>query len=254
MTQIGSRIVVYDGIAQSKPEQKYDITRESVVKDIAVFLGGYIAKQMAAQNPYIQEAGKGNDIQLANHIALSAILKHGLSPRWGFNRAMPAESDQTMIEFLKALPLDEQKLVQEEVHALLAEGEALARSYLEANFNDGVSKIAVALAEKGILEKDEIQQVHSQFKVVHPKLKRNYEIKVNNWFSRQKEKVKDLFKKPLLEDQTILRPDVQRPTHAALPEKIIADKKKAAINQVPAPSWLKDFTTNCEILLLPAPN
>ena len=147
------------GVTQQLPaEDRMNLSREFVLNQIAVAMGGRIAEELVFQQ---QTTGAGNDIEMATDLARRMVTEWGMSDKLGpltFGR--PEESPFLGRELSRAKDYSEDtaRLIDEEVHDVVTAQYERAREIIEAN-QDKLKQIAEALLEHEVLDGSEIDMV-----------------------------------------------------------------------------------------------
>jgi ATP-dependent Clp protease ATP-binding subunit ClpA len=149
---IGDRWLYYLGVAVHEQKRELSSSRDWLIRQIAILLAGETAERIVSKGD-VHSRGKENDIMRASTLAQEAIIRHGLSDRWGL-QAVP--SNLSTFEYLSTLSDGQRDLLREEVDALLNEGRALAEETILTNFED-FKKLAVELLGLGKMEEDQLE-------------------------------------------------------------------------------------------------
>lgn len=155
VTEIGGQWLRYEGIARQEQTESLNPTREVVLAKIAVLLGGEAAEKLVTKNAR-HTAGISNDIERATSMARSAVLKWGLSEAWG----VTGPGGQDLDKFISGLSEERRKLLETEVHRLVEEGRALARSVLIANYENLFLPMGSHLAKKGEIRGEVLERFY----------------------------------------------------------------------------------------------
>ncbi|MBX3022327.1 MAG: hypothetical protein KF799_11695 [Bdellovibrionales bacterium] len=164
VTMIGADWIYYDGIAKHSQRKEVALTRDWVIREIAALAAGETAERLASRGEN-HTAGKENDFARASRLAKNAILRYGLSGAWGVH-SVP--TDQTEEKYLDSLSQERRNILEKEVAAMVNEGRDLAQQTLEANLA-ALGELAVALAEKGTLEKDDLAKFYKEHTLINPR-------------------------------------------------------------------------------------
>jgi ATP-dependent Clp protease ATP-binding subunit ClpA len=149
VAHIGGKWVHYAGVASTMKRVQTQLTREYLVREIAVLLGGFIAEDLIIEGGYSSH-GKQNDIERATHLAELGILQLGLSETWGVRNADKA----TLSEVEKVLLADEVKKLFDEAKKLATEAILANAKTFEALGNQ--------LANKGLMSGEEIEATYAK--------------------------------------------------------------------------------------------
>lgn len=158
VTEINGQWIAYEGVARHEQVESYQFTREMVIAQIAVLAGGEAAEQLTTKNSR-HTAGKSNDLQRATRLARTAILKWGLSDKWG--RTSLGE-DQSIDQFLSGLSAAKRSLFEKEVQSFIEEGRSVARKVIIANYQHLFNPIAQHLASQGEISGPVLQRFYQQ--------------------------------------------------------------------------------------------
>lgn len=166
VSAIGGNMVSYEGLANSVQYESYSLTRETILANIAVMMGGEAGEQLTTKGER-HTGGKSNDIQRATMLAQKAILELGMSEKWG--RTAMAEG-QDVDRYIAGLSSARKSVLEREVQKLLEEGRALARKVIIANYDDLYLPQVVHLAAKGEISGPVLERFYQQRRnlVVHP--------------------------------------------------------------------------------------
>jgi len=147
------------GVTQQLPaEDRMNLSREFVLNQISVAMGGRIAEEIMFKQ---QTTGAGNDIEMATDLARRMVTEWGMSDKLGpltFGR--PEESPFLGRELSRAKDYSEDtaRMIDQEVHDVVTRQYALARQIIEGNM-DKLKQIAEALLEHEVLDGAEIDMV-----------------------------------------------------------------------------------------------
>ncbi|MGZ3723939.1 MAG: hypothetical protein ACXVA9_13440, partial [Bdellovibrionales bacterium] len=248
VTEINNEWVHYAGIAVAEIVGTDRQDRDYIVQHIAILAAGEISERLVTLDES-HTTGKSNDMKRASRIAQDAILRYGLSEAWG-TRAIP--DNVTFAEYMTSLSEKDKLLLGSEAAKLVAEGSALARQYLEANFDNALIPLGNLLIEKGKVESDEMQEFYSRVS-----LNRNASVKktspltaVKKWFGNGSPKA----------GANGLRAGFPQATKVANIVDIVEARKRKQFESVPLPEkppvgsnaayeeWAKNHAS-CELLL-----
>lgn len=155
-------------------EDKYLVTRQEFLDDIAAFLGGRVAEQIVFNEV---TTGASNDLDRATDMARAMVTEYGMSERLGtlkignrnenpfLGRSSGYEDRNYSEEVAKA--------VDEEVRAIMDQCYEVARQILLDN-REVMDRIAKVLLEKETLERDEFLRLMQGAKAVPGRPKREY--------------------------------------------------------------------------------
>ncbi len=217
---IGGRPIYYSGIAEHEISQSLQRGLSQVIDEIAVFTAGYLAEQFVSKGQQDFD-GKSNDMERATELAYHAILRWGLSDRWG-KASIP--SSMAVQDYIQSLSPERRKLLEEEVSSLIHQGEERAKLVILAN-QEVFLNLGRILAEKGEMHKADIKRFYaSQPPLVHPF---DVEVSLTSW-PQDPEAVRH--------KRAEIREDIPRPKRVAKAESIIEKKRKDLVSQVPWPN------------------
>lgn len=173
VTMIDGKWLYYLGLASSAQVEQMNYNRDTFIRNIAVYLAGYVAEQESTADGK-HDAGKRNDTERATEMARNMVLKWGLEPEWG-----------TASESVAELSESRKLLLEKLVKNILKEGEDLARAAIRANRDVGL-EITRELARKGRLETKDLDAIYDRMGVVEvsksdvPKLLENGPVKTTS--------------------------------------------------------------------------
>ncbi|RME16416.1 MAG: hypothetical protein D6797_04570, partial [Bdellovibrio sp.] len=154
---IDGQTVVFSGIASSEEKVRPIETRSSLLRDIAVLLSGYMAESLVTKGQR-HTIGKSNDIERATLYAYKGVLKFGLSQDWG-EVTLPPDAD--LMQFVASFSEEKKKKLEKEVSKILNSARQLSRTSLAVNFSL-LTKLAVNLAEKAELKKEDLEKLYGE--------------------------------------------------------------------------------------------
>jgi hypothetical protein len=157
---IAGEYVYYEGIASQEHHTSGNLTRTSLIAEMAELIAGGEAQRLISKG-HIAEGGQRNDLERANYLAKTAILKYGLDPEWGFSAPT---SNQTMKEFISELSERDTIRLEKLVQGYMKEATQLARDVLAINYNAFVA-LGVELAKKGEIDGKQILAVYEKHPV-----------------------------------------------------------------------------------------
>jgi len=161
---IGEQWIYYAGIAQAQQNKELFTSRDWAIRQIAILLAGETAERLVSQGGS-HSAGKSNDIERATKLARDAITRYGLSEKWGLKAVPTGMSNE---DFVAGLSEQEKELLELEVRKLLREGRTLAEQTLEANFNSTFIPLGNLLAEKGVMNEQELSAFYKERQLIDP--------------------------------------------------------------------------------------
>lgn len=144
-------------------EDRYSISRNQLLDQIAYAMGGRIAEEIVFKDP---TTGASNDFEKATNIARTMVTKYGMSQKIGAISIGSGSSEPFLGRELatnSAHSNEMAKQVDEEVSAIL--DRALDEAYKALTTNRVIlDKLAKALLEKETLNQDEIAQIFKTVK------------------------------------------------------------------------------------------
>lgn len=161
VTKMGNEWVQYAGVATRELVSDYRMTRQAVIRHIAGLAAGFIAQTLVTKDGRHDE-GKSNDMKRATRLAMDAVLRYGLSDKFG-PRSVP--EGKTNEQFMASLSPQDRDLFVKEYNALLNEGMALAEHALLANYHNALLPLGKLLAEKGHLSREDLLAFYKTHKV-----------------------------------------------------------------------------------------
>lgn len=157
ISRIGDELVHYAGLRSGNRLVHTEMTREVLIRQVAIMLGGYVAEEMVTFGARNHD-GKSNDIMRASNLITHGILKYGLSKNWGM-RAAPDNGN--LSEFIaKELSDSERAKLHEEVTVWLKEAEDMARHAILANYEKCFVPLSKLIARKGLLIGEDIESFY----------------------------------------------------------------------------------------------
>ncbi|MBK7843546.1 MAG: AAA family ATPase [Bdellovibrionales bacterium] len=163
VTEIGEQIVYFLGEAVNNPTKELTFSRAVVLREIAAKFGGDVAQSLLTKGGS-GDAGKSNDLERATSLAQTAILRWGLSKKWG-PQTMPSDPNVSMESYIAGLPEERKKLLSREVNQWMAEGRELARRALLANLDNLVIPLGSQLLEKLTMEREDLDKFYETHQV-----------------------------------------------------------------------------------------
>lgn len=235
---INNEWIPYLGIAKAIADSDPNITREWIVRKIAVLAAGETAERLVTKGE-VHSAGKSNDMERATRIAEMAVIKLGLSDAWGTG-AVPAGTE--LNTYISRLSDERKKLFETEVNKLINEGRALARELLVSNFESVVIPMSKELARKGVLKINDMAPFFEEAKLVSVKEKKEsaQSFSLKSWM---RSLLSPGVPRSELRDGVFKKEDLLPETFADIDE-IVEQKRKDLFAQVQVPEGVpifKDF-------------
>lgn len=163
VAEIAEQIVYFLGVAKYENIKELIPSRAVVLRDIAAKFGGDVAQSLLTKGGS-GDAGKSNDLERATDLAYWAILKWGLSKKWG-PQTMPSDPNVSMESYIAGLPDKRKELLFREVDQWMAEGKKLARRALLANLDNVVIPLGSQLLQKLTMEKEDLDKFYETHQV-----------------------------------------------------------------------------------------
>ncbi|MCB0341766.1 MAG: AAA family ATPase [Pseudobdellovibrionaceae bacterium] len=165
VTEIAGEWIYYAGLASHQKQTQASMTREVALREMAVLFGGEVAQTLVTKGAR-HDAGKSNDMERATKMAYVAILNWGLSEAWGPSAVHRDVIEKVLDHFKAGLTSQRRKLLDREVDRMLKEARELARLALLTNIDNALIPMGQTLAEKGTLNKDDLNQFYKDHSVV----------------------------------------------------------------------------------------
>jgi len=149
------------GVTMSLPEKdRYGYKKSEITARLAMMFGGRIAEELIYGSEQVT-TGAGDDIRQATDLARRMITEWGMSERLGPLRYSENEQEVFLghqVTQRKNVSEYTARLIDEEIHRVVAESESTARDVLTEHLDD-LHKLAKALLEYETLSADEVQAV-----------------------------------------------------------------------------------------------
>ena len=188
------------GVTMFLPEEdRYSLSKQSILSQICSLYGGRIAEAMTLGTEGVT-TGAANDIQRATQLANNLVKKWGLSERLG-----PLQYDEESEEvFLgrsagsgsKVLSSDTTKAIDEEVRSIIDSCYAKAEEILETN-RDKLEAMKDALLEYETIDVHQIDDIMAGKKPREPSDWNDDDFQSGNRVTDKEEEVSDKSKKPI---------------------------------------------------------
>ncbi len=163
VTDIDGEWLRYLGLAEYEQLISAEVTREFVIRNMAVLLAGTVAQEYVTVGQQ-HDAGKSNDIMRASAFARRAILEWGLSDRWGYSAA----PDENVEHYVATLSSERRTILEEEIASWIQEAKNLAHRYIDTNFEKLFLPLSLRLAEEGEIEARGLKEFYSQHPIQEP--------------------------------------------------------------------------------------
>jgi len=151
------------GVTQQLPtDDRYTYTKEQLLKNITVLLGGRAAEEVVLKH---QTTGAANDLERATEIARKMVCQFGMSDRLG---PLTFGKKDELIFLGKELATHKEysektaEEIDEEVSRIVRECYQEAQELLTNNIG-ALHAMAQALLEKEVLSSDELERILSEF-------------------------------------------------------------------------------------------
>lgn len=144
-------------------EDKYSVTRNELLDQMAYAMGGRVAEEIVFQDP---STGASNDIEKATDIARKMVTQYGMSAKVGPVKVAPNEDDQAIGATRTGkypVSANVSSAIDSEIRALLENAHREARTVIDEN-RAVLDRLANILLEKETLLEDELKEI---FKDVH---------------------------------------------------------------------------------------
>lgn len=218
MASVDGQMVRYLGLAKADPVEEHQFTREVVIAELAVLAGGE-AGELLTTKGFRHTAGKTNDMQRATHMARTAILRWGLSEKWG---RQTISDGQDMDKFIAGLSSSKKRILEQEVNLLIEEGRKLAKEVLIANYKTLFNPIGSQLAVRGEMSGKELLKFYEEreSQIIHPDDRRSIQDHMQAFNAKIK-----LEKPPVNKRDFEFFSIVEMPKSIANIEQMIANRK-----------------------------
>jgi cell division protease FtsH len=144
-------------------EDKYSVTRNELLDQMAYAMGGRVAEEIVFIDP---STGASNDIEKATDIARKMVTLYGMSSRIGPVKVAPTEDDQAIgvgRASRYATSPNVANLIDQEIQQLLVNAHAEATTVINEN-REVLDRLANTLLEKETLLEDELAQIFQNVK------------------------------------------------------------------------------------------
>lgn len=227
VAMINNNWVYYAGIAQAQSNRDINQTREYVIREIAVLTAGETAERLVSKGQQ-HSIGKVNDMERATRIARDAVLRYGLSEKWGTN-SIP--TGVQVSDYIQGLSESKKKLLESEVQSFVEEGRNLAESTLELNYTNGLLALGNLLGEKGEVNAEELAEFYKKAKLESA----DNASTMSKVTGRIKARVRGLMNPPSQKLDTEIFSSVPKPAKMANIEEIALARKAAMYASVAMP-------------------
>ncbi|MCB0415479.1 MAG: AAA family ATPase, partial [Bdellovibrionales bacterium] len=158
----GTRWIYYAGVAEHEDIERKIMTRELVLREMAIFAGGYVAQQLVTKGA-VDDAGKRNDMERATELANNAIFRWVLAPHVT-RTAIGPQVDIT--QHIQSLDPETLRLYRKELESMMHEAESLARRALLMNYESSFVPMSRWLAEVGEITEEKFEKFYAEHKVI----------------------------------------------------------------------------------------
>ncbi len=163
VTTIDGQIIAYSGVRVGDQTFEAITSKEFVLRRLAVLVGGYVAEELVTIGSH-SSSGKSNDITRASAIIHEAVLKWGLSKRWG-KKALPSKMD--LDDYVEKYLSEDEKIKLEVItRDWLSTAEEMAEIAIVSNLDGAFLNLTNNLAKSGELLKDEIKAIYDDTELV----------------------------------------------------------------------------------------
>jgi len=149
------------GVTMSLPEKdRYGYKKSEITARLAMMFGGRVAEELIYGTEHIT-TGAGDDIRQATDLARRMITEWGMSERLGPLRYSENEQEVFLghqVTQRKNVSEYTARLIDEEIHRVIAEAESTARQVLTEH-KDDLHALAKGLLEYETLSSDEVQKL-----------------------------------------------------------------------------------------------
>ncbi len=200
---IGSTLVPYNGVRKGEVEIESRNNKEVVLREAAILAAGYVAQQLITLGAR-DDGGKSNDMLRATGLIRNAILRQGLSQRWGVRAIPEGLSNEDYIA--KELSTSEKEELNRLTSEWLQVAEDLAREAIWVNMDKLFVHMSKAIAQEGQIYGDQILELYEQYGVLTERDEQRYQevveqiYEVTNFIDESIEKVGDRFYQRYTED------------------------------------------------------
>lgn len=227
VAEINDAWVYYAGIATNSHQQEVRWTRDTVIREIAVLTAGETAERMVSKGQS-HSIGKQNDMERASRIARDAILRFGLSDKWGTD-SVPTGVDITA--YIGSLSEARKQLLESEIKSFVQEGRNLAEQTIEMNYANAFLPLGATLGEKGVMYEDELAKFYADHPLSSPDNASAWARLTNGW----KTKIRNMKARAGRTVDPALANWVPRPAKMANIEEIAREAQLEMYKSVPLP-------------------
>jgi cell division protease FtsH len=149
-------------------EDKYSVTRNEMLDQLAYMLGGRAAEEMVFHDP---TTGASNDIEKATALARSMVMQYGMSEKVGAIRLGQQQSEVFLgrdMGHLRDFSEGIAEVVDQEVRKLIEQAHQEAYDILIDN-RDVLDQLVVELLERETLDKAEVARVFEPLRKLTPR-------------------------------------------------------------------------------------
>lgn len=143
-------------------EDKYSVTRNELLDQMAYAMGGRVAEEVVFKDP---STGASNDIEKATDIAKKMVTLYGLSEKLGPVKLANTDDENAYLpkQHINSHSDKIDTLIDEEVQKLLENAHTEALHVIEEN-REILDNLANTLLEKEALEEDELTEIFKDVK------------------------------------------------------------------------------------------
>jgi cell division protease FtsH len=149
-------------------EDKYSVTRNQLLDQLAYTLGGRAAEELIFHDP---STGASNDIEKATALARQMVTQYGMTEAIGAIKLGTNSSEPFLgrdLSHQRDYSENLASIVDTEIRKLIENAHQEAFNILEAN-REILDQLVVVLLEKETILKDEIQEIFQKVKSVKPR-------------------------------------------------------------------------------------
>ncbi len=149
------------GVTQQLPEERHSYSREYILDEICVFMGGRVAEEIVFER---RTTGASNDLERSTHLAKRMVREWGMSDKMG-PQAWETRGHVFLGEDLmtsgREYSEDTARMIDEEVATILRSQEDRARQLI-LKHRAGLDLVAAALLERETIDGAEIGRLVQQ--------------------------------------------------------------------------------------------
>jgi cell division protease FtsH len=149
-------------------EDKYSVTRNQLLDQLAYTLGGRAAEELIFHDP---STGASNDIEKATALARQMVTQYGMTETIGAIKLGTNSSEPFLgrdLSHQRDYSENLASIVDSEIRKLIENAHQEAFNILEAN-REILDQLVIVLLEKETILKDEIEEIFKKVKSVKPR-------------------------------------------------------------------------------------